>query len=247
VIADHFGHNEVMPKTSNSPRTARALAHEEMQRRILNAARQQLATVGPAQLSLRAIAREIGVVSSAIYRYVASRDELITRLIMDSFTTLADTIAQACAQAKAEPTVQFSTWAQTLRSWALEHPYDWALIYGIPIPGYAAPIDTIEPARRVNDPVLALYGRLQPDLHAGPTIDAAEAALDPLRSMLEQHYAAGPGTFGVATAMLMAWSSIHGFISLELGGHFQGSTTDTDVVFQGIVRELALQLIGHKE
>lgn len=232
---------------SGSPRTARAIAHEEMQRRILQAARKQLATVGPAQLSLRAISRELGVVSSAIYRYVASRDELLTRLIMESFTTLAEVVADACAKAKADPLEQFSTWAHTLRSWAIEHPYDWALIYAVPIPGYASPGDTIEPARRVNDPVLALYGQLQPDLHAGPAIDASEETLQPLRSLLEEHYASGPGTTGVTTAMMLAWSSIHGFVSLELGGHFQGSATDTAVVFDAIVRELALQLIGQKE
>lgn len=246
MIADHYVHNRTMTDAaSGSPRTARAIAHDEMQRRILEAARKQLATVGPAQLSLRAISRELGMVSSAIYRYVASRDELITRLILDSFTTLADTVADACAQEKADPAIQLSTWAHTLRSWALDHPYDWAVIYGVPIPGYAAPRDTIDPALRVNDPVLALYGQLQPDLHAGPTLAAAEKTLVPLRSMLEEHFASGPGTAGVATGMMLAWSSVHGFITLELGGHFHGSTTDTAAIFDAIVTQLAHQLVGH--
>ena len=237
-----------MTDTEPKPeRTARAIAHAEMQRRILAAARKQLTTIGPAQLSLRAIARELGVVSSAIYRYVASRDELITRLILDSFTTLADTLTKACSQAKADPMVQFSTWATTLRSWALEHPYDWALIYGVPIAGYAAPSDTVDPARRVNDPVLALYGQLEPNLQAGQSVDAAEAALQPLRAMLEEHYASGPGTAGVATAMMWAWSSVHGFINLELGGHFHGSAHETTPVFVAIVEQLAHQLVGFVE
>lgn len=248
VTGDLFVHNGTMADSESKPgRTARAIAHAEMQRRILDAARKQLTTVGPAQLSLRAIARELGVVSSAIYRYVASRDELITRLILDSFTTLADTVATACSQAKADPTVQFSTWASTLRAWALEHPYDWALIYGVPIAGYAAPSDTIDPARRVNDQVLALYGQLEPNLQAGQTVDASEAALRPLRAMLEEHYASGPGTAGVATAMMWAWSSVHGFINLELGGHFQGSASETTPVFAAIVDQLAHQLVGSAE
>lgn len=248
VNGDLFVHNGVMADAETNPgRTARAIAHDEMQRRILDAARQQLTTVGPAQLSLRAIARELGVVSSAIYRYVASRDELITRLILDSFNTLADAVGTACSQAKADPVVQFSTWAYTLRSWALAHPYDWALIYGVPIPGYAAPSDTIDPARRVNDPVLALYGQLEPNLQAGETFHAAEAALQPLRAMLEEHYASGPGTAGVATAMMWAWSSVHGFINLELGGHFHGSASEAAPVFEAIVDQLAHQLVGATE
>ena len=248
MIGDLFRHNEAMAEPDpGAGRTARAIAHDEMQRRILQAARKQLTSVGPAQLSLRAIARELGVVSSAIYRYVASRDELITRLIVDSFTALADTVATACAQAKADPVVQFSTWAYTLRSWALDHPYDWALIYGVPIPGYAAPSDTIDPARRVNDPVLALYGRLEPNVQPGHPLDDAEAALQPLRAMLEEHFASGPGTAGVATAMMWAWSSVHGFITLELGGHFHGSATDTTPVFDAIVDQLAHQLVGQAQ
>ena len=248
VNGDLFVHNGAMADSDLKPeRTARAIAHEEMQTRILQAARKQLTTVGPAQLSLRAIARDLGVVSSAIYRYVASRDELITRLILDSFTTLADTVAQACSQTKADPVVQLRTWAYTLRAWALDHPYDWALIYGVPIAGYAAPSDTIDPARRVNDPVLALYGQLEPNLQAGATFDVAEAALAPLRTMLEEHYASGPGTAGVATAMMWAWSSVHGFINLELGGHFHGSVTETEPVFEAIVDQLAHQLVGSIE
>ena len=233
-----------MPDSKESaPRTARELAHAEMQRRILQAARKQLTTVGPAQLSLRAIARELGMVSSAIYRYVESRDELITRLILDSFHNLGEAVAAACKRAEATPRAQVQTWANSLRDWALEHPYDWALIYGVPIPGYAAPSDTIEPARRVNAPVLELYPDFRPDLQAGQLLDASEAALAPLRSMLEFEGKSEEAGQGTATAMMLAWSSIHGFISLELGGHFHGTADDTDAVYAAIVSQLTSHLI----
>jgi AcrR family transcriptional regulator len=231
-----------MPDSNNdTPRTAREIAHTEMQDRILRAAREQLKTAGPAQLSLRAIAREIGVVSSAIYRYVASRDELITRLILQGFQELGDAVATACEQADSAAASQFQAWAHALRAWAKHHPYDWALIYGVPIPGYAAPEDTIEPARRVNDPVLRLYPELGPSVKRTPIMDASEKALAPLRTMLE---ADGAGAYGSPTAMMLAWSSIHGFITLELGGHFEGSAEDASPVFDALVEELTSQLMA---
>lgn len=225
----------------DAPRTARGLAHAEMQDRILQAARKQLKSVGPVQLSLRAIARELGVVSSAIYRYVASRDELITRLILQSYHDVGDAVAAACARADSDPASQFHTWAHALRDWALQHPYDWALIYGVPIPGYAAPEDTIDPATRVNEPVLALYPALRPNLEASPRLDASEAALAALREIVG---AKDEGVYGASTAMMLAWSSIHGFITLELGHHFEGSAEDTGPVFDALVEQLTGQLLA---
>lgn len=224
------------------PRTARDIAHQEMQRRILEAARAQLTTVGPAQLSLRAVARDLGVVSSAVYRYVSSRDELLTQLILDIFQELGDALQRACTAADQDPAAQWHTWAHALRSWALDHPYDWALIYGIPTPGYAAPTDTIEPARRVNQPVLDLYPALGSGLQSSAAVDAAEQTLAPLRAMLEHDGAQQPDEHGVATAMMLAWSGVHGFITLELGGHFEGSATATAPVFAAVVEQLGRQL-----
>lgn len=224
------------------PRTARELAHQEMQRRILEAARAQLSTVGPAQLSLRAVARELGVVSSAVYRYVSSRDELLTQLILEIFGELGDAVQAACETSDQAPAAQWEAWAHALRSWALDHPYDWALIYGIPVPGYAAPTDTIEPARRVNQPVLDLYPALDSGLHSSAAVDAAEHTLAPLRAILEHNGASDPGQHGVATAMMLAWSGVHGFITLELGGHFEGSVDDAAPVFAALVEQLGRQL-----
>ena len=243
VIGDLLLQNRSMtdPQTT-APRTARELAHAEMQDRILAAAREQLKTVGPAQLSLRAIARELGVVSSAIYRYVASRDELITRLILQSFHEVAEAVGGACQRADADPAVQLQIWAQALRQWALQHPYDWALIYGVPIPGYTAPEDTIEPARRVNEPVLQLYPQLRPNVATGEALDASEQVLEPLRSVLADQ---GEGAHGAATALMLAWSSIHGFITLELGSHFEGSAEDTEPVFAALVEQVVSQLLPH--
>src|SRR5699024_10544924 len=77
--------------------TPRELARARTEAEILRLGREQLATGGPANLSLRAIARELGIVSSAIYRYVRSREELLTLLISDGYTSLGEEVDQAVA------------------------------------------------------------------------------------------------------------------------------------------------------
>src|SRR5690625_7920140 len=107
--------------TDGTPRTAREIAHAEMQDRILQAARRQLKTVGPAQLSLRAIAREIGVASSAIYRYVASRDQLIPGWILPSLQGPGGAVADPCPRGAAASASHFRTWGRGLRRAAQQH------------------------------------------------------------------------------------------------------------------------------
>jgi AcrR family transcriptional regulator len=223
----------------NRPTTARQLAREEMERRILASARRQLAEVGPAQLSLRAVARDLGVASSAVYRYVASRDELVTQLILQVYGELGDAVEAAASAAAPDAAAQWRTWAATVRGWALEHPYDWALVYGTPIPGYAAPQDTIEPATRVNAPILAPRGVPDRDLDSGNA--ATRAALAPLMDLV-QAIGGGPLGAGAGFAMMAAWSAVHGFINLELGGHFVGVLADTTPVFDTLVHRTAQDL-----
>lgn len=229
------GHAGEMDRTV----TPRQLAREEMERRILASARRQLADVGPAQLSLRAVARELGVASSAVYRYVESREELITRLILEVYGELGDVIEEAAAAVDAgDRPAQWRTWATTLRAWALAHPYDWALVYGTPIPGYRAPRDTVAPAVRVNAPILDAGG-----LHAdalGPEDASAAASLAPFVASVG---AMGPTiTPGSGFAMMTAWSAVHGFINLELGGHFVGGMQDTTAVFEALIRRTSHDL-----
>ena len=127
------------------PRRTRA----EMDELVLAVGRRQLAEHGAAGLSLREVARELGVVPSGVYRYVASRDELLTRLLEDAFSSLADAVEQDIAGIT-EPRTRMRTLAHAMRTWALAHPAQWALIYGSPVPGYHAP------AERTSGPGLRL-------------------------------------------------------------------------------------------
>ncbi|GIF06281.1 TetR/AcrR family transcriptional regulator [Actinoplanes siamensis] len=125
----------------------RARVRAEMTEEIKQVARRHLATDG-ADLSLRAVARDLGMASSAVYRYFASRDELLTALIIDAYDAVGQDAEQAAA-AHEDPAEKWVAIGHAVRDWALANPHQWALIYGSPVPGYQAPRDTVVPATRV--------------------------------------------------------------------------------------------------
>ena len=132
------------------PRTARERARREITAEITAAARAQLVQSGAPGLSLRAVARELGMASSAIYRYFPSRDALLTALLVEGYDDLGGTVEQAeGAVPRSDLVGRWTTAGRAVRSWALAHPHEYALLYGSPVPGYAAPADTIDPASRV--------------------------------------------------------------------------------------------------
>lgn len=143
-----------------APRTARERARAELTREIREEARRQLAATGAGGLSLRAVARELGMVSSALYRYYPSRDDLLTALIIDAYDALGEVTERAVAPAadhaaggdRAAGGTARARWVagcQAIRAWARSNPHQYALIYGSPVPGYRAPEATIGPASRV--------------------------------------------------------------------------------------------------
>src|SRR5579871_3153120 len=111
------------------PRTARARARAEITGEILAAGRRHLATDGAAGLSLRAIARDLGMASSAVYRYVASRDDLLTRLIIDAYDALGETAEAAeAAVGRGDLGGRWAVICRAVRDWALANPNEYALI-----------------------------------------------------------------------------------------------------------------------
>ena len=206
---------------TSAPRTARERARAEITAEILKAARGYLATDGATALSLRAIARDLGMASSALYRYFGSRDELLTRLIIDAYDSLgAAAEAGEAAVGRDDLAGRFAAVCAAVRAWALAHPNEYTLIYGSPVPGYVAPADTVRPASRVTTLLLrivveaALAGRV-PDLPdsggtgPGPVADA----LAPIRSYLP------PGVPApLVQRALMVWTNLFGVVSFELYG-----------------------------
>jgi AcrR family transcriptional regulator len=138
--------------------TLRARVRAEMIEEIKSTARRHLAVEG-ANLSLRAVARDLGMVSSAVYRYFASRDELLTALILDGYTALGSAAEQAeAAVARADLAGRWLATCRGVRDWARANPHEYALLYGSPVPGYAAPQDTVAPASRVPLLLTAILG-----------------------------------------------------------------------------------------
>src|SRR6266567_9191488 len=140
-------------------RAARERTRAEITREILAAARRHLATDGASGLSLRASARELGVSSSAVYGYVASRDELLTRLIVTAYDALGSAAEiQEAAVDREDLAGRWAAACGAVRGWALANPNEYALIYGTPVPGYVAPVATIAPAARVSSVLLGILG-----------------------------------------------------------------------------------------
>lgn len=228
------------------PRTARERARAEITAEILDAGRRHLATDGAAGLSLRAIARELGMASSAVYRYVASRDELLTRLIIDAYDSLGATAeATELAVERADLAGRWAAVCAAVRSWALANPNEYALIYGSPVPGYVAPADTIGPASRVSALLIQILADatergLRPAADGGMTA-AGERALAPLRAVL-------PAQVPDASvqAALMVWAALFGVVSFELFGQFTNVVADgpgdRDAFFASCVERWARQI-----
>src|SRR5579884_2183214 len=106
---------------------------ERIEAQIIELGRRHLVEHGAAGLSLRAIARDLGMVSSAVYRYVASRDELLTLLLVDAYNDLADAVDRArdaMAEIWSDDVIAI---AHAVRRWAVSHPASWALLYGSPV------------------------------------------------------------------------------------------------------------------
>ena len=221
------------------PSTVRDRVRAELTAEITAAARRQLAEVGAAGLSLRAVAREVGMASSAVYRYFASRDELLTRLIIDGYDALG-AAAEAADDPSSAPRERWLAVCRAVRSWARAHPHEYALLYGSPVPGYAAPRDTVPAAARVG----VVLGRILGDAaRSGALPESAGGDRDP--ELVSDETAAVLGgehptiDDAVRVRALLAWSSVYGTVSFELFGHLAGSVADTDRYFDVAMGELA--------
>jgi AcrR family transcriptional regulator len=220
--------------TTSAPRTARARARAELTAEIKAVARRHVATNGAADLSLRAVARDLGMVSSAVYRYFPSRDDLLTALIVDAYNAVGE--AAETAEAAVRHTDLLRRWlaaARAVRSWAQDNPQEYALIFGSPIPGYQAPQDTVDPATRIPLLLVTIIGEAvaPPDDLVLPRPVGRD-----LRRLRDQ-VAPSMSEPRLARAV-MAWTHLIGSISFELFGHLVGSIDDYSAWFDFQMKEL---------
>jgi AcrR family transcriptional regulator len=225
----------------------RARVRAEMTEEIKAAARRHLAVDG-ANLSLRAVARDLGMVSSAVYRYFASRDELLTALIVDAYDAVGAVAERSeAAVDRADLLGRWLAICRAIRGWALENPHEYALIYGSPVPGYRAPEDTIAPASRVP---LLIGGILRDGYAAGslpaePPPESGEPVPEPVRSDLSavtEEIAPGAPPSLLARGMT-AWMQLFGALSFELFGQLNKVVEERAAFFEYQMRSVG-RLVG---
>ncbi len=253
---------ETPPAETTPAEGVRAQAREQMRTAILETARTHLAEHGAVGLSLRAVARDVGMVSSAVYRYFPSRDALLTALIVEAYDSLGETVETAeRAVARDDLLGRWRTIAVTTRRWALAHPQQYALVYGSPVPGYAAPQDTVGPASRVTRLLADLLMDLADRDGAaadggggdgggpGPAASARTAGRGRSTTLTE---AVGPVAAFTGDRVptdllvrgLMAWTYLFGAVSFELFGQRHNVIEEhlVDEFFEEEVSRIALLL-----
>lgn len=229
--------------TDAPPLSRRAALRQATVAEIKTLARQQLAEQGPGGLSLRAIARQMRTASSALYRYFASADDLVTTLCVDAYTSLADDLTAAQRTQPADhPTAQWWAIGHAYRHWALAHRADFTLIFGTPVPGYQAPADVTGPvAARATGVPLRSYAdavaagaadpersQVPPSLHAGPL----------LTTLLDTATPDYPPRLAGIT--LNAYASLLGFLNAEIFGSLTRLVDDTQALYRAHVHTVML-------
>jgi AcrR family transcriptional regulator len=220
-------------------------SREQIEARIVELGRRQLLDRGAAGLSVRAIARDLGMVSSAVYRYVSSRDDLLTLLLVDAYSDLADTVDRArdTGDAWSDDVIAI---ARAARCWAVAHPARWALLYGSPVPGYHAPAErTVAVGTRV---VGAFFDAVAAGIATGDIRLTNDSAPQPMSSDFERirQEFGFPGDDQVVAKCFLLWAGVLGAISLEVFGQYGADTlTDPAAMFDTQCRLLVDVLSQH--
>jgi AcrR family transcriptional regulator len=223
------------------PATRRARQRAATIEEIKEAALAQIAAEGAAALSIRGIARTIGMSPAGLYRYYDGLDELITELITDAYNDLADYVL-AVTEVAGSPRDRFRDGMVAYRQWAVEHPNRFLLIFGTPIPGYAAPEEgpTVAANRRLGGAFFALgveawqRGDLQlPVSSRAPSAEEQTLAAEALEG--------APADF--VAAFLSSWAHFHGLVTLEVLHQLDWIYPDATGFFQAEIELIADRLM----
>jgi AcrR family transcriptional regulator len=218
--------------------TAAAPTRRERQRtatlnEIKQAARKLLTEHGPNAISLRAIARELGMSAAALYRYFPSLEALVADVCADVYDELRE-VVDAAGAAVEDPGPQLVAMARGFRQWSIAHPQEFALLFGTPVPGVAELEDECEspdhPGARLGAVFLGPFAQLWMQLNLPP-----DPRDDDLRHHLVPMFAAHGGEVLPPCAMLTflgAWTRLYGMVALEVFGHLRWAITDVEPLFE---------------
>ncbi|GAA3845911.1 TetR/AcrR family transcriptional regulator [Amycolatopsis tucumanensis] len=214
----------------------------ETAREIKTIALELMAKGGPDAISLRAIAREMGMTAGAIYGYYPTRDDLITTLISDVYTSLVDTVEAARDAVPADdPAGRILAWGRALRSWSLANPEGFRLIYGDPVPGYRAPEGgaAADAERRACALLTELIAGAWPAVQAPDEFTWEDFGPSLVQHMREEFPGLPPAVLALS---LRTWGRMHGLISLEVYGHLGPQVTDPAKLYESELRALLRSL-----
>ncbi len=182
---------------------------------------------------------------SAVYRYFENRDVLLTALIVEAYDTLGDAAEEAAASVpRRSPHRRWVTTAAEVRRWATEHPHEYALLYGSPVPGYAAPADTIGPGSRVSRTLVQIAaeghadGLLAPPTSERPTLSAITSS-DLTQLAVGISVDLPPETL---FAVALAWTQLFGLVSFELFGQTRNLVEHHESLFLDAAAAMAAHI-----
>jgi AcrR family transcriptional regulator len=222
---------------------------------IIQIARRLLVEQGSAAISLRAIAREMGMTAPALYRYFGSHEQLIQHVIADIFTELADYTEEAVklvgspvtagTVADTKPTeMRLIAASKAFRSWAIGHSAEFGLLFGSPLPGvemlHDHPLE--ECGMRFGGIFLRLFDELW---RIRPFAVHADEEIDPLLRSQLARYRELLGTdlpLGALQTFLRCWVLLYGTVSLEVFGHLKFALEDSEPMFELMLSDLAAMI-----
>lgn len=210
----------------------------DLQQAIKDTALSQIGENGAASLSLRAIARALHITAPAIYNHYPNRDDLVTSLIIDAYTSLGDgQFAALEGQPVDNHAARLRALGLAYRDWAVAYPQRYMLIFGSPIPGYHCPPESSMPAAARS--LSALIDVLEAARRAEVLLPEAEPSLSTaLRQQLTAWQALHPSAdIYVLYLALVIWSRVHGLVMLEIDNQYPPFVQDPGLIFR---RELAM-------
>jgi AcrR family transcriptional regulator len=204
----------------DAPLGRRARLRAEALTSIKQAALDQLREQGAGALSLRAVARTVGMSSPGVYRYFASRDELLTALIADAYDDLAGALEAARDDSGGSAASRLRAVALGYADWARAHPAEFSLVFGPPVPSYEAPAegDTTRAVRRFGAVWAGLLTEALPSTDTSPALPVRP---DGVLSLPGVAVPDDPRFLGALTRL---WTRLHGVLALGLYGHLLPAT-----------------------
>jgi AcrR family transcriptional regulator len=226
--------------------------HAAVREEIKKFARLIMEKEGTANVSIRGIGRQMKLTAPALYHYYPNRDALVTDLIFDAYNALADALEHARDLSSNLPLAeQLLNVLMAYRAWALQHPVDFELIYGNPIPGYGAPQEVTGPAANRTFIIIAgLVTRAMESSDFTPRPEYSripEEMGDSIRKLAGEMAAGGVALPELALYLTaVGWPRIHGIIMLELFNHIQPVIGGVDNFYRVQVEDM-IRAMGLKE